>query len=203
MAFWLKRPGQSADEAEPIGETDDYEYISGLNAGVDEWSLALPHQCDAWEIAFGSLEETLAEAREFRAGLDEAIRRLERAQVEDGNEPARYAAARASAARSLRAVEAEAAGLGIDLVAELARWQAKQFEGWSPFAAMADPAFRRPWSPPSIPSGCYEASFGWVHVQPACRCARGRRSHGGWHGVRGLRRGVPVESVGPLFVGLF
>jgi hypothetical protein len=79
MAFWLKRPGQSADEAEPIGETGDFEYVSGLYAEVDEWSLALPHQCDAWEIAYGSREETLAEARAFRAGLDEAIRRLEAA----------------------------------------------------------------------------------------------------------------------------
>jgi hypothetical protein len=80
MAFWLKRPGQSADDAEPIGEPGDYEYISGLAAGEDDWSLALPHRCDAWEIACGTREETLAEAREFRAGLDEAIRRLEQAE---------------------------------------------------------------------------------------------------------------------------
>jgi hypothetical protein len=25
--------------------------------------------------------------------------------------------------------------------------------------------------PASEPSGCYEASFGWVHVRPGCRCA--------------------------------
>lgn len=29
---------------------------------------------------------------------------------------------------------------------------------------------RRP-SPSAIPGGCYEASFGWVHVKPGCRCA--------------------------------
>lgn len=23
-----------------------------------------------------------------------------------------------------------------------------------------------------IPSGCYEASFGWVHVKPGCHCPR-------------------------------
>jgi hypothetical protein len=28
-----------------------------------------------------------------------------------------------------------------------------------------------PFRAPSTPSdGCYEASFGWVHVRPACRC---------------------------------
>jgi hypothetical protein len=26
------------------------------------------------------------------------------------------------------------------------------------------------WAPPEIPPGCYEASFGWVHVKPGCRC---------------------------------
>ena len=30
---------------------------------------------------------------------------------------------------------------------------------------------RRP-APPAIPDGCYEASFGWVHVKPGCRCSR-------------------------------
>ena len=30
---------------------------------------------------------------------------------------------------------------------------------------------RRP-DPPAIPGGCYEASWGWVHVKPGCRCPR-------------------------------
>lgn len=25
---------------------------------------------------------------------------------------------------------------------------------------------------PGIPGGCYEASFGWVHVRPGCHCPR-------------------------------
>lgn len=29
-----------------------------------------------------------------------------------------------------------------------------------------------PTAPPAIPGGCYEASFGWVHVRPGCRCPR-------------------------------
>lgn len=38
--------------------------------------------------------------------------------------------------------------------------------------------FRRPlptgrgYYPATIPGGCYEASFGWVHVRPGCRCPR-------------------------------
>lgn len=24
--------------------------------------------------------------------------------------------------------------------------------------------------PPTLPTGCYEASWGWVHVKPDCRC---------------------------------
>jgi len=88
------------------------------------------------------------------------------------DESARYAAARTAAARSLREVEAEAVELGIDLLAELTRCEAERFESWSPFAAMADSAFRRPWTPPAIPSGCYAASWGWVHVRPGCRCPR-------------------------------
>jgi hypothetical protein len=88
-------------------------------------------------------------------------------------DPAGYMAARAGAARSLREMEAEAAELGLDLIAELAGWQAGQFEGWTPFAAMCAGDFRRPWSPPEIPAGCYRASFGMVHVKPGCRCGRG------------------------------
>lgn len=47
---------------------------------------------------------------------------------------------------------------------------------WDPKFAEAAANFRLLWnldrrpSPPAIPSGCYEASFGWVHVKPGCRC---------------------------------
>lgn len=27
-------------------------------------------------------------------------------------------------------------------------------------------------TPPAPSGGCYEASFGWVHVKPDCRCSR-------------------------------
>ncbi|MFE2407063.1 hypothetical protein ACFXDE_01830 [Kitasatospora sp. NPDC059408] len=85
-----------------------------------------------------------------------------------------YLAARAGAARSLRAVEAEAAELGIGLLAEMAGWQAEQFEAWTPFTAMADSVFRVSCRPPEISAACYEASFGWVHVKPGCRCPHDR-----------------------------
>jgi hypothetical protein len=83
-----------------------------------------------------------------------------------------YLAARAGLARSLREVEAEAADLGLGPLAELAAEQAVRFEGWTPFAWLPDSAFRRPYMPPEIPAGCYEASFGRVHVRPGCRCPR-------------------------------
>lgn len=27
-------------------------------------------------------------------------------------------------------------------------------------------------TPPATPTGCYEASWGWVHVKPGCHCPR-------------------------------
>lgn len=50
---------------------------------------------------------------------------------------------------------------------------------WDPKFAKATPSLRsmlwgpnrRP-SPPAIPGGCYEASWGWVHVKPGCHCPR-------------------------------
>ena len=47
---------------------------------LDGWALMLPRQCDSWEVEHGPLGFVLEAAREFRAGLDEAIRRLERGQ---------------------------------------------------------------------------------------------------------------------------
>jgi hypothetical protein len=88
----------------------------------------------------------------------------------NGFDSAGYLAARASAARALREIEVEAAELGLGSLAGLAGWRAAQFEGWTPFWEMPDSAFRLPWTPPEIPPGCYEASFGWVHVRPGCRC---------------------------------
>ncbi|MCX4751759.1 DUF6221 family protein [Kitasatospora sp. NBC_01287] len=173
--FYLKRPGQYSDEAEAIVCGDDDSWPGSTHAAEDEWALSLPHSCDAWEIGIGSLGDVLEAAREFRAGLDEAIRRLEQEQAEDGNEPARYAAARAGAARSLREMEEEAAELGLGSLAGLAGWQAEQFEGWTPFTALPDSAFRLARRPPEIPAACYAASWGWVHVRPGCRCPRTRR----------------------------
>jgi hypothetical protein len=31
--------------------------------------------------------------------------------------------------------------------------------------------FDGPKPAPQVSPGCYEASFGWVHVRPACRCS--------------------------------
>jgi hypothetical protein len=75
-AFFLKRPGQLSDEAETIAGHSD-SWPASTWADRDEWALSLPHSCDAWVIGSGSLADVLEEAREFRALLDEAIRRLE------------------------------------------------------------------------------------------------------------------------------
>lgn len=74
MTFYVKRPGQR--EGEPVGEPGDYDH-GAPDALADEWALYLPHQCDAWDIASGDRETTLAEARAFRAELDRAIGVLE------------------------------------------------------------------------------------------------------------------------------
>lgn len=180
MTFYIKRPGEH--EGKPIGEPGEWDILGGLDAAKDEWSLYLPHQCDAWEIGYGTREQVLETARAFRSGLDEAIRLLEREQAQDGNEPARYAAARAGAARSLRAVEADAAEVGLGVVAGVAGWKAELLERPSPFSSVGIEPFDLVLPPPPPPwdgpwrrvpsSGCYEASFGWVHVRPACRCRR-------------------------------
>lgn len=82
-AFFLKRPGQLSNEAETIAGGSD-SWPSSTWADVDEWALSLPHSCDAWVIGTGTLADVLEEAREFRAGLDAAIRVLEREQAHDG-----------------------------------------------------------------------------------------------------------------------
>ena len=43
--------------------------------------------------------------------------------------------------------------------AEFSRWEYRPRWEWG-----------RSWSRPAIPSGCYRASFGMVHVRPGCRC---------------------------------
>jgi hypothetical protein len=149
-------------EVKPAGELGPGE------TPLDEWALLLPRCCDSWEIGEGTLAQVLSAAREFRAGLDVAVRRLERAQAEDGNEPSRYAAARASVAETLRALSVSATQSGDRFLAGIASWQAEMLECPSPFASMA--SVGRPG--PDRSPGCYEASFGWVHVRPACRCAR-------------------------------
>lgn len=80
MTFYIKRPGQR--EGEPVGEPGEYDHGT-TDALEDEWALYLPHQCDAWDIASGDLATTLAEARKFRADLNQVIRLLEE------NEPPR------------------------------------------------------------------------------------------------------------------
>lgn len=74
MTFYVKRPGQRTGK--PVGEPDGYDFGQPDALG-DEWALYLPHQCDAWDIASGDLETTLAEAKAFRADLDRAIEVLE------------------------------------------------------------------------------------------------------------------------------
>jgi hypothetical protein len=81
VTFYVKRPGQV--EGVPVDGREDWLSPGGsLGALEDEWSLHLPHQCGAWEIGYGTREETLAEAREFRDRLDEAIRVIEAAVEE-------------------------------------------------------------------------------------------------------------------------
>ena len=41
--------------------------------GDDSAAVWLPHDCDEWVIASGSVDEAVAQAEEFRAALDEAI----------------------------------------------------------------------------------------------------------------------------------
>jgi hypothetical protein len=79
MTFYLKRPGQR--EGRPLTGPEDYERPGCLDAGIDEWSLHLPHQCDAWEIGYGTREETLAEAYRFRDELAAAIQALEAGEL--------------------------------------------------------------------------------------------------------------------------
>jgi hypothetical protein len=80
-AFYLKRPGQWSSEAETIAGDDDGSWPSDSSATHDEWALSLPHSCGAWDIGIGSREDVLEAAREFRAGLDRAIRRLEQEEA--------------------------------------------------------------------------------------------------------------------------
>jgi hypothetical protein len=75
MTFYLKHPGQ--EDGDPIGEPGEYEMSWDHGVDLGDWALYLPHQCDAWNIADGDRETTLAEAREFRAELDAAIKLLE------------------------------------------------------------------------------------------------------------------------------
>lgn len=74
MTFYVKRPGQR--KGEPVGEPGEYD-LGTPDALEEEWALYLPHQCDAWDIASGDHETTLAEAKTFRADLDRAIEVLE------------------------------------------------------------------------------------------------------------------------------
>jgi hypothetical protein len=77
VTFYVKRPGQH--EGVPVSPTDDSGWES-LDASLDEWCLYLPHQCNAWEVGYGSRENVLADALAFRADLDRAIKVLEAAQ---------------------------------------------------------------------------------------------------------------------------
>jgi len=81
-AFYLKRPGQWSSDAELVAGNDDGGWPDSSDAAEDEWALFLPHQCGCWDIGFGTREDVLTAAREFRAGLDEAIRRLEQTEAE-------------------------------------------------------------------------------------------------------------------------
>lgn len=78
MTFYVKRPGQH--DGVPVGEPEFPGAEGSLDAGVDDWALYLPHQCDAWEIGYGSRESVLADALAFRAELDRAIIMLEQGE---------------------------------------------------------------------------------------------------------------------------
>lgn len=81
-----------------------------------------------------------------------------------------YAEARAGTAAWVRAMLAEAVESPNPFMAAAAgplRMVAEMMEGYSPFTR-SGPVPRGP------SEGCREASFGWVHVRPGCRCVRRR-----------------------------
>lgn len=99
-----------------------------------------------------------------------------------GDELARYWEAKRAAARSLRTMSGLLQeGSPMDAVlGNLARCLAVQLETPLPFSSVLPP-----WSPlqkpiptiregahlpAQVPAGCYDASFGRVHVRPGCRC---------------------------------
>lgn len=80
MTFYVKRPGQYEGDPVPPEGADPGGHVGALDAMTDDWSLHLPHRCDAWEIGYGTREEVLADAVAFRVGLDRAIAVLEQGE---------------------------------------------------------------------------------------------------------------------------
>jgi hypothetical protein len=170
------RPSEREDTAE---QPSVGALLAGHQAAREAWLAGLPTEVrEAWLAADRAAENMLlwgnpdgpspgTQPGKLSDGLLPVLGETDR---ED--EPGRYRAARAGAARSLREVEAEAVEPGLGSLAGVAGWQAAQFESWSPFAAMPNSAFRPSCVAPEIRGGCYEASFGWVHVRPGCRCPR-------------------------------
>jgi hypothetical protein len=60
--------------------------------------------------------------------------------------------------------------------AELCDMQATLLERPSPFTASIDPDYGVDYTKARRLAACYQASFGWVHVRPACHCPQGRRA---------------------------
>lgn len=81
MTLYLKHPGQ--EDGGPVGAEGEYDDSGGHGAERDEWALYLPHQCQAWDIGYGSRESVIEDARAFRAELDTAITMLEQAAEAD------------------------------------------------------------------------------------------------------------------------
>lgn len=85
---------------------------------------------------------------------------------------AAYLASRAARAREWREIQAEANELDLGAMAALCDWQAEQLERPTLFTASIDPAYGVDFTKTVRMGACREASFGWVHVRPGCRCAR-------------------------------
>lgn len=62
----------------PVADRYDDDPDGDSTVPDDSWAIGLPHQCDSWAIAMSpDREAVLAEAKRFRAELDEAIAELE------------------------------------------------------------------------------------------------------------------------------
>jgi hypothetical protein len=109
----------------------------------------------------------MTDAARWPAHLDGSAGRLEADKGQAMlDELARYQEAKQSAAASLRTMNGLLQdGTPMDaVIGNLARCLADQLDTPLPFSCDG------PHQPVTLPAGCYDASFGRVHVRPGCRC---------------------------------